>query len=59
MSKTVTISVDCPACHSKRVEMLSEKDRWDNDNKQYLKVGKFKCLSCNHKFTFTYGIEQQ
>lgn len=59
MAKTIRISVDCPLCHSHSVEMLSEKDKWDNENNQYLKVGKFKCLSCDHKFTYTYGIDAE
>jgi transcriptional regulator NrdR family protein len=59
MSKTVTIQVDCPKCHSTHNKMLSEKDKWDNDNSRYFKVGKFQCLACDHKFTYTYGIEQE
>lgn len=59
MSKTVRIQVDCPVCKSTQTKMLLEKDRWEQENTQYKKVGKFQCLACNHKFTYAYGIDAE
>jgi len=59
MQKIVRIQVDCSHCHSTHNKMLSEKDRWKQENNQYKKVGKFQCLACDKKFSYVYGIDQE